>query len=80
MRPKTGILIAFVMLLALFLIQNRQPMTIEFLFFETRISGSLFIFVAALVSFVVGFIIGRITEDDDNDKQKAKDIPPLSQA
>jgi uncharacterized integral membrane protein len=70
MRPRTGTFIAFVILLVIFLFQNRQTITIEFLFFETDISGSLFIFLAALISFLVGFIVGRVTDDNDKSSKR----------
>jgi uncharacterized integral membrane protein len=77
MRPRTGTFIAFIILLVIFLFQNRQTITIEFLFFETDISGSLFIFLAALISFLVGFIVGRVTDDNDKSSKKTPQSPDL---
>lgn len=70
MRPKTIVLVVFILLVIIFLIQNRDVIQIEFLIFDWQISGSLFILVSVLLSFIVGFIVGRVTDNDDGQGKK----------
>lgn len=61
MRLRTSVIVIFLVLLSLFLIQNGQDIFVEFLFWDWWIPGSVFILVTVLLSFAVGFLVGRLT-------------------
>lgn len=60
MQPKYAIVLILVVLLVVFLLQNSDIKTIQFLFFEQRMSLSLVISVSALVGFGLGLVTPRL--------------------
>lgn len=78
MHPRIGLIIAFLVVLVLFLVQNSGPIPLRFLFWEQDISGSLFILVSALVSFLVGFFFGRFSDDLKERREKREEREQLA--
>lgn len=71
MRPKTTFIVVFVLLVVIFLVQNSEAIPIEFLFWDFKISGSLFLLVSVVLSSLVGYVFGRV-DDDRRENQKKK--------
>ena len=72
MRPKTTVFVVFVLLVVIFLVQNSEAIPIQFLFWNFKISGSLFLLVSVILSSLVGYIFGRVDDDRRERKQQEK--------
>ncbi|MCI0710749.1 MAG: hypothetical protein L0154_11365 [Chloroflexi bacterium] len=70
MRFRTGLVVIFIVLLVIFLVQNDQPYPINFLFFDWEMAGSIFILANALLSFAIGFLVGRVRSGEVRERRK----------
>ncbi|MGB9698153.1 MAG: lipopolysaccharide assembly protein LapA domain-containing protein [Thermodesulfobacteriota bacterium] len=58
MKAKFIGVIILLVFLVLFAVQNVQPLTVKFLFWEIGTSAVLSIFISFLIGFLIGWIIG----------------------
>ncbi len=58
MKTKFIGVIVLLVFLVIFAVQNAQPLTVKFLFWETGTSAVLSIFISFIVGFLIGWIIG----------------------
>ncbi len=58
MKPKLIGVIILLVFLVIFAVQNAQPLTVKFLFWEVATSAVLSIFISFIVGFLTGWIIG----------------------
>jgi hypothetical protein len=59
MRIKTMLIIIITILLTVVIMQNNDPVTFKFLFAHFYISKLVMLLLVAVVSFVVGVLVGR---------------------
>ncbi|MGZ3871787.1 MAG: hypothetical protein ACXVJD_02650 [Mucilaginibacter sp.] len=59
MRIKTIVIILITVLLTIALMQNTEPVYFNFLWASFRMSKLVLLFIIGLISFVLGFLVGR---------------------
>jgi len=59
MRIKTMVIIIITVLLTVVIMQNSARMDFNFLFFTFRISELVMLLLVAMVSFIIGILVGR---------------------
>ncbi|MFH1790896.1 MAG: LapA family protein [Candidatus Omnitrophota bacterium] len=59
MSWKTGIIIALLLLLVIFTVQNYAIVEIRFLLWSFKTSRAIIIFIAVLVGVITGYVIAR---------------------
>jgi uncharacterized integral membrane protein len=62
MRIKTIVLIIVTILLTVIIMQNTRPILFTILFWDVHISGLVMMAIVAIVSLVIGIMIGRPTK------------------
>ena len=58
MNPKLVVILAGLLLIGLFAVQNAQPLTMSFLAWSFTLSQALVIFCAGLTGLVIGLALG----------------------
>jgi len=75
MRPKIIVGIVLVILLVVFVVQNTAVVTYRFLFWSVSMSQVVLFPLAALVGFLLGFIVGSMSRRQTAGKATASGPP-----
>jgi len=69
MKPKTIIILVFILLFVILLIQNTRVAGFRILFWEFEMSRIILYPVILLIGFILGFILGIIKKKKKNEDQ-----------
>ncbi|WP_448700059.1 LapA family protein [Mucilaginibacter sp. AW1-3] len=75
MRIKTIFIIIVTILLTIIIMQNTRQVTFDILFWQASISGLVMMAVVAVISLVIGIMIGRPTKVRFDDSHPSFDNP-----
>ncbi|OCX51535.1 hypothetical protein BEL04_16045 [Mucilaginibacter sp. PPCGB 2223] len=75
MRIKTIVLIIVTILLTVIIMQNTRPITFNILFWQASVSGLVMMAVVAIISLIIGIMIGRPTRVRFDDSHPSMDNP-----
>jgi len=75
MRIKTIFIIAVTILLTIIIMQNTRPITFDILFWQASVSGLVIMAVVAVISLIIGIMIGRPTRVKFDDSHPSMDNP-----
>jgi len=75
MRIKTIFIIVVTILLTVIIMQNTRPITFNILFWQASVSGLVMMAVVAIISLVIGIMIGRPTKVKFDESHPSMDNP-----
>ena len=73
MRPKAIVIILLIVLFLILTIQNTEAVTLQFLFWKTKISRIILIPLFALIGFLIGYVTAKLEKPKSRKESKKED-------